>query len=131
MISSQTKASKIRLYRALSNRLHFLCALVPLQKHFPTFLSTIIWPLFLSFYFSHLLSLFPSTLFILSPFAFCCFAAQLGRLSRLPLVVLPWSCDDCVLYQSVTCVLAQPLPVPCTHHVDPCAVAALTDRRAA
>lgn len=66
------------------------------------------------------------------PFTLRCFAAHHGRLSRLlQSVVIPWPCDDCVLYQSVTCVLAQPLPAPCTLHVDPCAVAALTVRRAA
>lgn len=39
-------------------------------------------------------------------------------------------CDDFVLYQSVTCVLAQPLLPPCIHHVDPCAAAASTGRKA-
>lgn len=40
-------------------------------------------------------------------------------------------CDDFVLYQSVTCVLAQPPPLPCIHHVAPCAAAASTGRKAA
>ena len=74
------------------------------------------------------ISLFFHSLFSSS---FRCFAAQPGCLSRLPLVVLLWPCDHCVLYQSVTCVLAQPLPLPCTHRADQCAAAALTDRRAA
>lgn len=43
----------------------------------------------------------------------------------------PGPCDDCVLYQSVTCVLAQPLPARCTRRVVPCAAAAATGRRAA
>lgn len=112
----------------LTNR--FFCALIPSQKilscisfnhHLPSLPLSL--PLPLSFPPLSLLSSVHSL--------FCCFAAQLGRLSPLPLVVLPWPCDDCVLYQSVTCVLAQPLPVPCTHRVDPCAAAASTGRRAA
>lgn len=127
---NQAVSSPTVLY--LTNHL-FLCS-CPLQKHSPvSFNHHIPSPslshfLILSFPLSLSLS-FDSLLFC--PFALCCFAAQLDRLSRLPLVVLPWLCDDCVLYQSVTCVLAQPPPVPCTHRVDLCAAAALTDRRAA
>lgn len=113
----------------LTNR--FFCALIPSQKSSPAFLSTIICPPFLSLSLTLPLSFPPLSLFSLVHSLFCCFAAQHGRLSPLPLVVLPWPCDDCVLYQSVTCVLAQPLPVPCTHRVDPCAAAASTGRRAA
>lgn len=106
----------------LSKLLFCVCS-CPLTKSFPR----------ISFN-SHLPSLFLScfpSLFFFCPFIFCCFAARLGCLSRLPLVVLPWPCDDCALYQSVTCVLAQPLPVPYIHRVDLCAAAVLTDRRAA
>lgn len=74
----------------------------------------------------------PFSLYSLHLSFLCCFAVQRDRFSRLPLAVLPWPCDDCVLYQSVTCVLAQPLPVPWTHRGGaPCAAAALTGRRAA
>lgn len=75
---------------------------------------------------------FPSSFFRLF-IHHCCFAAQLGpTFSASPrLHSHSGPCDDCVLYQSVTCVLAQPPPVPCTRRADPCAAAASTDRRAA
>lgn len=114
----------------LTNRF-FLCS-CPLTKTHSCISFNHHLALLSSVSFSTILPL--STLFILLSFhslLLCCPAAQPGRLSRLPLVVLLWPCDDCVLYQSITCVLAQPLPVPCTHRVDLCAVAALTDRRAA
>lgn len=125
------QTAEIKLSPALNahfNKSHFCVCSSPLTLHKPppAYLPTIICPPI--FCLSLLLSL--HSLFI-CPFTLRCFAAHHGRLSRLPLVVIPWPCDDCVLYQSVPCVLAQPLPAPCTLHADPCAVAALTVRRAA
>lgn len=81
----------------------------------------------------HLLFASPLLFLFFCSFFPRCFAAQLGPTFRAcpRLRSRSGPCDDCVLYQSVTCVLAQPPPVPCTRRGDPCAVAASTDRRAA
>lgn len=107
IISGSIKASQIDVLR-LTNR--FFCALVPLQTTTLHFFQ-------------------PSYLSPLSPLSFFFFFPPL--LPPPALVMLPWRCDDCVLYQSVTCVLAQPPPAPCTRSGVPCAAAAPTGRRAA
>lgn len=55
-----------------------------------------------------------------------------NRLLVTSLPCCPWLCTtDCVLYQSLTCVLVQHLPVPCSRQAaDPYAVAAVTERKA-
>lgn len=54
------------------------------------------------------------------------------RLLVTSLPCCPWLCTtDCVLYQSLTCVLVQHLPAPCSRRAaDPYAVAAVTERKA-
>lgn len=105
-------------YKAPSNKLLSFCALVP-HKH--TFRHQ--FQPSKTFY-----SVISALLFCLSGFPYSCFSTFLHcslllccpsrLLNMLPTCLLPWPCDDCVLYQSVTCVLAQLLPVNYIHRED-------------
>lgn len=79
-------------------------------------------------------STLPSLIFSCLPASTLCSSAHLFShwllLTHSIGYACPAACDDFVLYQSVTCVLAQPLPLPCIHHVDPCAAAVSTGRKA-
>lgn len=106
ILSSPIKALDIKLlpaWTAISNKSQFFCALVPLQKHSPSILSTIICPLFL--FLSYFPSLLPSTLFILlSLFALCCFAAQ-----TRPLITPPIGCAPLALRWLVSFTRVSPV----------------------